>query len=214
MRTRTVGEVLRGERTKHHLSIEQLANRTRIRSEYLEALENNEFSKLPAATFVKGYIKTYARVLGFDHQPILALLRRDFKESAKGKLVPREFIKPVLKNRHSFTPVTIFMVSLAAIFLSLIGYVGFQWYSLNKPPELTITSPSPESTVASRVVVEGKTLPEAVVTVNAQPVALRPDGTFSTEVFLESEGISSIMIEATDRRGKSNEQSRTVYVQF
>ncbi len=214
MRTRTIGEVLKEERISHHLSLEELAKRTRIRQEYLKALENNEFSKLPAATFVKGYIKTYARVLGFDAQPPLALLRRDYKESAKGRLVPREFIKPVLKKQRAFTPITIFAVSLAAVFLSLVSYVGFQWFNLNKPPDLTIIAPGEEVTVASRVIVEGKTVPDAVVTVNSQPVALRPDGSFTTELFFESEGISSITIESVDRRGKTNTESRTVYVQY
>ncbi len=214
MKTSTVGEVLRLERTSHHLSLDQLSKRTRIRREYLEALESNEFSKLPAAAFVKGYIKTYARVFGFDHEPLMALLRRDYKESAKGKLVPREFIKPVLKRGRSFTPITLFAVSLASVFLSLIGYVGFQWYNLNKPPDLIVSSPQDDATVASRVVVEGKTVPEAVVTVNSEPVSIRPDGSFATEVYLASEGISSITVEATDRRGKTNRENRTIHVRF
>jgi cytoskeleton protein RodZ len=214
MTTRTVGELLKAERTSHHISLGELSKRTRIRREYLEALEQNEFSKLPAATFVKGYIKTYARVFGFDHEPLLALLRRDYKESAKGKLVPREFIKPVLKRGRTFTPVTLFVLGLAAVFLSLVGYVGFQWYNLNKPPELTLAAPEDDAIVASRVVVEGKTVPEAVVTVNSQPVALRPDGSFATEVFVATEGISSITVEATDRRGKTNRLNRTVHVRF
>lgn len=206
--------MLREEREFHRLSITELAKRTRIRAEYLEALENNQFELLPAATFVKGYIKTYGQVFGFNYQPLLGLLRRDFKESAKGKLVPREFIKPVLKKRQFWTPITATMVIAAGLFLTLFSYVGVQWYNLNRPPVLEVTQPAENAEVAAQVEVAGKTSTEAVVTVNNQPVALQPDGSFETEIFLPREGISSITVEAKDRRGKSNLIQRTVYVRY
>lgn len=214
MKTKTIGEILREEREYHHLSIADLAKRTRIRAEYLEALENNEFELLPAATFVKGYIKTYGTVFGFDYQPLLGLLRRDFKESAKGQLVPREFIKPVLKKRQMWTPITTTMIVAAAVFLTLFTYVGIQWYNLNRPPSLTLTQPTDNQEVAAQVIVTGTTTPEAVVIVNNQPVALQPNGSFRTEIFLPREGINSVTVEAKDRRGKSSLIQRTVYVRY
>ncbi len=214
MKTKTIGEILKEERQFHRLSLEELAKRSRIRPEYLVALENNQFDQLPAAAFVKGYIKTYAQTFGFDPQPLLGILRRDFKESAKGKLVPREFIKPVLKRRQFWRPITGLMVILSSVFITLLLYVGVQWYNLNKPPELEVETPTENAEVASQVEVVGKTNPEAIVSVNNQPVALQPDGSFSTEIFLPQEGIASVTVEAKDRRGKSNLVQRTVYVRF
>jgi cytoskeletal protein RodZ len=214
MKTKTIGEMLREARTFHRLSVEDFSKRTRIRSEYVTALENNQFDLLPAATFVKGYIKTYGTIFGFDYQPLIGLLRRDYKESARGKLVPREFLKPVLKKSQLSAPVTVAVLILVTLFASLISYVGFQWYNLNKPPELTITTPEDNASVASQVVVEGITEPEAIVSVNAQPVSLQPDGSFKTEILLPREGITSITVEATDRRGKTSLIQRTVFVKF
>jgi len=214
MRTKTIGEILKEERTAHRLSLEELSKRTRIRVEYLKALEANKFNKLPAATFVKGYIKSYARVFTLDFEPLIALLRRDFKESAKGKLVPREFLKPVLKKQRYLRPVTIFLFTLIAVFLVLAGYIGFQWYNFNRPPELIVISPQEDEFVSSQVVVEGKTNIEAILTVNASPVAIKSDGTFKTEVYLPREGIATITVEASDRRGKSSMVQRTIYVRF
>lgn len=214
MKTRSIGEILREEREGRRYRLEEMAKKTRIRLEYLAALEANEFEKLPSATFVKGYIKTYALLFGFDHKPLLALLRRDYKESARGKLVPREFITPVLKSRFTLHSVTFIVIFLAGVFLSLLGYVGLQWYNLTRPPELTLVSPEEQAQVASRVVVSGETNPDAIVTVNDQPVALQADGSFTTEIVLTTEGISTISVEATDRRGKVNEEVRTVYVRF
>lgn len=214
MKTRTVGEILRDERESRRYRLEELAKRTRIRLEYLEALEANQFELLPSATFVKGYIKIYAQLFGFDHKPLIALLRRDYKESARGTLVPREFITPVLKAKFSLNSVTLLVVFLVGIFLSLLGYVGVQWYTLTRPPMLVVTAPGQQDQVASRIIVSGETVPDAVVTVNDQPVALQKDGSFSTEIFISTEGISTITVEATDRRGKSNQVDRTVYVRY
>ncbi|MBU0578527.1 helix-turn-helix domain-containing protein [Patescibacteria group bacterium] len=214
MKTKTIGEILREERQLHRLSIEKLAQKTRIKIKYLRALENNQFELLPAATFVKGYIKTYASIFGFDHKSLIAVLRRDFKESAKGKLVPREFIKPVLKKRQFWNSASFIVLGLAMIFLTLISYVGFQWYQLASPPKLTISAPAKDSLVASRVNVSGQTDADAIVTVNSQPVALQSNGLFKTEVYLPREGVNTISIESQDRRGKSTLVQLTVRVKF
>jgi cytoskeleton protein RodZ len=214
MKTKSVGELLQEARNRHRLSIDELSKRSRIRSEYIRSLESNKFELLPAAVFVKGYIRTYGQMFGFDADALLALLRRDYKESAKGKLVPREFIKPVLKRRQLLTPVTAVIVLIGVILFSLLTYVGFQWYQLNQPPALTVAEPIDHATVAAQVVVSGQSTSEAVVAVNGQPVAVASDGSFKTEVFLPREGLTSITVTASDRRGKTNTLDRLVLVKF
>ncbi len=214
MRQKTVGELLQEERLKHNVSILELAKRTRIRAEYLEALENNQFEKLPAATFVKAYIKIYASIFEFDHQPLLRLLRRDFKESAKGRLVPQEFLTPILKRRTFVTPITLTVAALGLVFACIVGYIGFQWYQFQQPPEVTITQPEDFAVVGPQVQVMGKTEPDAIVTVDAQPVSLQPDGSFTSEVSFVKEGIGTLVVESRDSRGKSTRIERTVQVQF
>jgi cytoskeleton protein RodZ len=214
MKTRTIGEILQAEREYHQMGLSEMAQRTRIRQEYLQALEDNQFDQLPAATFVKGYIKTYGKLFGFDYKPLLAMLRRDYKESDRGRLVPRDFIKPVLRRRNLWTPVTIVIIVLAGVFFSLAGYVGFQWYQLQRPPTLEISQPESNQVVGPQVIVSGQTDPEALVTVNAEPVSLQPDGEFETQVFMPREGLNTITIEAEDGQGKTNLQQRTVRVEF
>ena len=153
-------------------------------------------------------------MFGVDHKPLWAMLRRDFKESARGKLIPREFIKSVHRKRRFWTPVTSVLLVLGTIFFSFALYVAVQWYNLQKPPVLEIANPQPNSEVSSQVIVSGKTVPDAVVSINSQPVALQPDGNFQTEIFLPREGINTITIESTDRRGKSSIEQRTVRVVY
>lgn len=214
MQSKTVGEILKEERLRQGYSLQEFARLTQIKLQHLQALEQDQFDQLPAAAFVKGYIKCYARILDFDVKPLLALLRRDYQQSAEGKLLPREFIQPVMRKKRFWKPVTFVVMAVAALFLVLMGYVGWQWYSLNKPPELTVTQPKEDQVVSSEVVVAGQTEPETIVTVNAQPVAAKPDGTFRTQLYIPKEGVSTVTVEVTDRRGKSRLEQRTVYVQF
>jgi cytoskeletal protein RodZ len=214
MRQKTVGELLQEERLKHAVAIPELAKLTRIRAEYLEALENNQFEKLPAATFVKAYIQIYASVFDFDHQPLLRLLRRDFKESAKGKLVPQEFLTPLIKKKTFVTPIALTVATLGLVFACIMGYIGFQWYQFQLPPVITISEPKEFSVVGPQTKVAGQTEPDAIVTIDAQPVSLQPDGSFSAEASFLKEGVGTIVIEVRDSRGKSNRVERNVQVQF
>ncbi len=214
MQSKTVGQIVREERLRQGFSLEDIAQESRIKLKYLKALENDQFDQLPAATFVKGYIKSYAHILDIDYKPLIALLRRDFKESADGQLLPREFIQPIIRQGNFQKPITLVMIGVVTVFLVLMGYVGWQWYNLNRPPQLEVYSPEENQFVSSEVVVEGQTEEETVITVNAQPVALNPDGTFKTKLHLPREGISTITVESTDKNGKSSLEQRTVYVKF
>ncbi|KUK79606.1 MAG: putative transcriptional regulator [Microgenomates bacterium 39_7] len=214
MQTKTIGQILAQERQKHRVTLQQLSESTHIKLEYLQALENNQFDLLPPCTFVKGFIKAYGRTFDLDHKSLLAILRRDYQENTQGELLPKEFASSVSARQNKWGPVTIAVLIVATIFFSLLGYIGWQWYSLNRPPHLEIYSPEENEFVSSQILVTGITSNESVVTVNAQPVAIQPDGSFRTEVYLPREGISTITIESTDQRGKTNIQQRTVYVKF
>lgn len=60
------GRFLRGVRELRGLSLDELARNTRISLRYLEAIEENGYDRLPAGTFVRGYVKTLARLLQLE----------------------------------------------------------------------------------------------------------------------------------------------------
>jgi len=214
MKQRTIGDILQDERLAHRFSLLELAKRTRIRQEYLEALESNQFAKLPAATFVKGYIKNYAQLFGFDPQPVLAILRRDYKESLKGKLVPREFISTVLKKRHRTKPMRYAVWIIVLVFMTISSYIAVQWWRLQQPPTISVSFPQQFEQVGSELVVSGKTNVSAQLMINGQPVALQADGSFEHEVVMQTEGLKSIEIQATDEQGRTSTVVRQVQVSF
>jgi hypothetical protein len=71
----TLGEQLAAKRGERGLTIEQVAAATRIRAHYLSALESNELERLAAPVYAKGHVRTYARFLGLDPEPLVAMLK-------------------------------------------------------------------------------------------------------------------------------------------
>jgi cytoskeletal protein RodZ len=71
---------LKHERELRGVSLEEIAESTRIHIRYLEALESNEFDDMPGEVFVKGYIRSYARVIGSDSEEMV-----NFYDEAVGK---------------------------------------------------------------------------------------------------------------------------------
>jgi cytoskeletal protein RodZ len=63
-----IGNSLREARVRQGLEYPQVELATKIRTKYLRALEDEQFVTLPAETYVKGFLRTYAEYLGLDGQ--------------------------------------------------------------------------------------------------------------------------------------------------
>jgi hypothetical protein len=67
----SVGEILREARKKKGIGIPEVSETTKISVRILEALEDNRFDVLPAAIYVKGFLKTYSEYLGLDANEVI-----------------------------------------------------------------------------------------------------------------------------------------------
>jgi len=214
IKTQTVGDLLIKHREAAGLELKDIAKQTFIKLSYLRAIEENNFAALPNASYAKAYISNYAKLLEVNPRPLLAILRRDYQESAKGRLLPREFLRDSFKKNNLFSPVRLTILLIVSIFLVFLSYAAWQWYSLNRPPRLEVFQPNDGDFTAARVVVEGQTIMNATVLVNAQPVALQAGGFFNTELYYDVEGPVTITIKATDERGKTSVVQRTIQVDY
>lgn len=214
MQTQTIGDLLRSAREKAHFTLEDLSEDTHIKLDYLIALEENNFDALPAATFIKAYIRNYARLFNLDEKPLLAILRRDYEESVKGQLIPREFLYPQLKRKTLWSPIRLVFLSALLAFGIFFSYAIWQWYQLNRPPVLTLVAPDEDAEVAAQVIFKGQTKADATLTINSTPVALQADGSFETEIYLPQEGINTVTVKASDKNGKSTVVQRSIQVKF
>jgi cytoskeletal protein RodZ len=65
------GEHLRREREMRGVSLEEISVATKISIRFLQAIENEELSKLPGGIFTRSFVRTYARYLGLDEERVL-----------------------------------------------------------------------------------------------------------------------------------------------
>jgi cytoskeletal protein RodZ len=94
-----IGSSLREARVRQELDFPELEERTKIRSKYLRALEDEQFDILPAPTYVKGFLRSYAETLGLDGQPFVDEYNSRFA-TGDDEMVVRTRRMPVQPRRN------------------------------------------------------------------------------------------------------------------
>lgn len=64
--TASPGILLSNERVKRGLSLQEVADQLKLSRKQLEAIENDEYDKLPGPAFARGFVRNYAKLLGLD----------------------------------------------------------------------------------------------------------------------------------------------------
>lgn len=72
----TIGSILRRQRKSNRQDLEEIAKELKIKPEYLEALENDQFELLPGRLYQRSFLKSYAQFLDLDHDRILKMFDR------------------------------------------------------------------------------------------------------------------------------------------
>ncbi len=120
-----LGELFKRKREKMGLSQEQVVEVTRLRKHFVEALENEDWDKLPSGVFVRGFITAYAQVLGLDEKKALSL----YESSMPEKSVPP---KPLVTPPKATIGPIFFLASLLIGIAVLILWILYP-FSLNSP---------------------------------------------------------------------------------
>ena len=74
--TQDPGQALQAAREARQLSVPQVADQLKLSSAAVTALEANDWDRLPAPVFVRGYIRAYARLMALDVEALLESGRR------------------------------------------------------------------------------------------------------------------------------------------
>src|SRR5215475_6842569 len=83
--TATIGELLRTAREQRGIPLREISDETRISIRYLEAIESNDYKRLPGGIFNRSFVRAYARCIGYDEKEAVeayARYMRDHGESA------------------------------------------------------------------------------------------------------------------------------------
>jgi hypothetical protein len=89
-----IGSSLREARLRQGLDLNELEQGTKIRAKYLRALEDEEFDLLPAPTYVKGFLRSYAEYLGLDGQLYADEYTSRFDVGDEEVVLPRRSARP------------------------------------------------------------------------------------------------------------------------
>jgi cytoskeletal protein RodZ len=96
--TLRIGEALKRARTGQGMDVRTAEERTKIRIRYLRALEAEQWDMLPNSTYAKGFLRTYATMLGLDADRLVDEFRRQVETNADGNS-RLSFGEPVLERR-------------------------------------------------------------------------------------------------------------------
>lgn len=124
---RSVGEILKNKRLEKNLGLGEVEAATKIKKEFLEAIEKNNFQKISSEVATRGFIKNYAEFLGLSSRNVLAVFKRDFVQNKREIKIP-------YSSRFVWTP-KLTMILLVVIFaILLIAYLIRQYFSLANTP--------------------------------------------------------------------------------
>jgi cytoskeleton protein RodZ len=138
----TLGEILAGRRGERGLTIQQAAAATRIRAHYLRALESDELERLAAPVYAKGHLRTYARYLGLDPEPLVKMLHTQPQDARRLLSIGRLAMRP---------RVVLTAPAVAAAALVLLGgaFGGYAWRQVQADQRAAVTSPAAQPPAAA-----------------------------------------------------------------
>src|SRR5580692_5676078 len=137
----TVADQLRVAREAKNLTIEQVADLTKIRTDRVRALEAGEYNAFSATIYIRGSVKNYARALKLDEAKLLAALDVELKGTEKFSEPP-----PLLETKKTFLDTLILVLSrlnwklgfaglavLTLIVLAGLGFWAWRHHQANDP---------------------------------------------------------------------------------
>lgn len=91
----SIGETLRRERLRRSLELDEVSRELKISPKLLEAIEAEEFDKLPGTLFAKNFVRQYAHLLGLDEEEMVAEVQRSLQPPSESPRFPTEAGKPL-----------------------------------------------------------------------------------------------------------------------
>ncbi len=122
-----LGASLRSAREAKGMSHQDVSNSLRFSVKQIEALENNAFELFPDAMMTRGFIRSYAKYLEIDAEPLLAIYRASLGEDTQKVIAIKSSMQPIALNGGSWPWLKYILASIVVLlFLSAwMLYVEF-----------------------------------------------------------------------------------------
>lgn len=164
------GARLKRERESQGLSLFDAARALRLSEKQITALEADDYSKLPGRTFVRGFIRNYARLVQLDPEPLMARLFFGNEEESHQIQAPSQKIR---FSDHESKPWLKWLL-MAFVVVAVVSWAVLQWLGPEETKSAIVPRTAEPVALPSKVV---PAEPEIVLSpVSGPAVALPPPG--------------------------------------
>jgi cytoskeleton protein RodZ len=135
-----IGEKLRLERETRGIALRDISENTRISMRYLEAIETDDYRRLPGGIFNRSFIRAYAKFIGFDEEQAIEEYTRTLRDQGEASEdAPPKLFRSLVYTDDSATqtrsPVkTLVLAIIILALLSLAIWGGLRYYQRNLAP--------------------------------------------------------------------------------
>jgi cytoskeleton protein RodZ len=194
--TTGLGQALRQGRESKSFSVSRVADGLHLRPSIVTAIEDENYELLPGDLFLKGYIRSYSRLVGLDEDKMINLLDQRLSDQANEKAVHKQALGKAKRKRHS---------KHAMLFLVIAGIVGVAFYmwsqrlgdanlgaldaateSVTSSPLLDTESTGIKKTEAQEVIESVELTEETEITVDEVSVVNEPVHKLESEFTIEN----------------------------
>jgi len=117
------GALLRWGREQRNLSIEEIASELHLTKVRVIAIEEDDFSSFSGETFVRGYLRLYARVIGIDEKEVVGLIDPDLLSH---NMAQQRFVQPVVRHvgmNHTGLKLATWVIAIVFVGLLLVWWL-------------------------------------------------------------------------------------------
>ena len=157
-----VGQELAAAREARGLALGDVAQQLKFAPRQLEALEAEQFAALPGATFARGMVRSYARLLKLDPEPLVQRVSGHFEVPDANRLAAR-YHQPVPFSDNGRKSTFVYL-GLSAGVLVLVGALAYEWHQERNP----------SAKAANKATSVAKAAPRETLQPPAAPIPVQP----------------------------------------
>ena len=139
--TQSIGEKLRLARETRGIALRDISEQTRISMRYLEAIEADDYKRLPGGIFNRSFIRAYAKFIGYDENEAIEDYARTMRERGESNDddSPKSFHSLVYTddaaNQKRSPLMTLLLAIVILALLSAAVYFGLRFYNRSQRPQ-------------------------------------------------------------------------------
>jgi cytoskeleton protein RodZ len=162
------------------LSVGDIAAKLRMSVQQIDAIERGDYSRLPKGTFLRGFVRSYAKLVALDPEAVLKLLEETHADSRRPEIVvPTQNIKMTVPG-EAYGNTRSRSLLILALLAAVAGGIAYWWFEV-RPGQSERLGRTPVKVSVQSVAVEPATAPApAASSAPATDAAIQPNLSAST----------------------------------